>query len=587
MFSGLQKVAGITAGMASVTLGQQIVKFGVLAIGSAGIALSRGTQTTLIKNVAEALLMGNKSGFAQSIKAYQKEGFSQKEAVGLAAIDWFWTDPIETGGKMGAMAGLSVLPTAARTAYGTYTAGYGAYNAGAGGQTYSAGGPLALTAGTAQQANSAGFTASPASTALTPVYTGSAAGLQHLPATSSEAAALALSAAGAGAYAGRSIPQVNGEYGTTPLAPADFIQLGMSEDGATLAAKLDAYLMLPASATGSKTPQELLIPYTGGLALPKEAAAITAPPKVIKGVGDTAEELQTLSDKTSLDLFNDNVQGKYYGFALNPTLGTAKTMYEASLQSLKDGIAESAPQPAAELMQQADVVENRLGEVYKAAGVMKDLQPPASVPALSLPPEQTATDVGTLFSNYYDSIGADEMPPLAEFGKMYREGGDAWKELSLKKGWKEGLKSGEVGPFTRFEEYKAMVGVGYIDNQIGIRNNVNTYLGQKTKGRFDYKEVFFGRNPDLKGMVVVHHSIEQQVLRRPETAGLFTEEEIQAYENLRGIPNEINSDLHLSRIRKEWNRFYKENRNATREQVIQKRMEIDREYGHLFKPKFD
>ena len=42
---------------------------------------------------------------------------------------------------------------------------------------------------------------------------------------------------------------------------------------------------------------------------------------------------------------------------------------------------------------------------------------------------------------------------------MYREGGDAWEELSLKKDWKDALKSGEVEPFTRFEDYQATAGV--------------------------------------------------------------------------------------------------------------------------------
>lgn len=33
---------------------------------------------------------------------------------------------------------------------------------------------------------------------------------------------------------------------------------------------------------------------------------------------------------------------------------------------------------------------------------------------------------------------------------------------------------------------------------------------------------------------------------------------MHSLDNLRGIPKEINSDLHLSKIRKEWNKFYKE-----------------------------
>jgi hypothetical protein len=211
--------------------------------------------------------------------------------------------------------------------------------------------------------------------------------------------------------------------------------------------------------TENQKPQVLTLPYMDGIDLPEAVAAKKAPSNVAKGVGDTAEELQALSDKTSLDLFDKNVQNKYYGFALDATLGNAKSMYDASLQSLESGIAQSAPQPAAELMQQADVVENRLGEVYEAAGVGEGYSPETNISNPQITSEAPATDVGTLFSDYFDAIGADEMPPFAQFEKMYREGGNAWEELSLKKGWKDALKGGEVGPFTRFEDYKATAGV--------------------------------------------------------------------------------------------------------------------------------
>mgnify|MGYP000005381880 CR=1 FL=1 len=96
--------------------------------------------------------------------------------------------------------------------------------------------------------------------------------------------------------------------------------------------------------------------------------------------------------------------------------------------------------------------------------------------------------------------------------------------------------------------------------------------------------VFFNENPELEGKVVVHHSVEQQVLTKPQTKGLFTYEEMHALENLRGIPKEINSDIHLSKIRKEWNRFYKEVPNPTKQQLLDKAAEIDSKFGHLFNP---
>ena len=104
------------------------------------------------------------------------------------------------------------------------------------------------------------------------------------------------------------------------------------------------------------------------------------------------------------------------------------------------------------------------------------------------------------------------------------------------------------------------------------------------QSRYVLVEFSFDEYPDLKGKVVVHHGVEQQVLRKPQTKGLFTESEMHSLENLRGIPKEINSDLHLSKIRKEWNRFYKEFPNPTKEQLLNKRLEIDKKYGDLFNP---
>ena len=111
--------------------------------------------------------------------------------------------------------------------------------------------------------------------------------------------------------------------------------------------------------------------------------------------------------------------------------------------------------------------------------------------------------------------------------------------------------------------------------------------GRTPSSKIDYKEVFFKEHPELRGEVWVHHGVEQQVLTKPQTKGLFSYEEMHSLDNLRGIPKEINSDLHLSKIRKEWNKFYKEFPNPTKEQLLQKRLDIDKKYGHLFKPPID
>ena len=98
----------------------------------------------------------------------------------------------------------------------------------------------------------------------------------------------------------------------------------------------------------------------------------------------------------------------------------------------------------------------------------------------------------------------------------------------------------------------------------------------------DYRATFFGAYPDLQGQVIVHHAVEQQVLTR--YPGVVTEAEIHSLENLRGIPKELNSDLHLSQIRREWNQFYRQNPNPTQDQLLQKATEIDRKLGSQFNP---
>lgn len=71
--------------------------------------------------------------------------------------------------------------------------------------------------------------------------------------------------------------------------------------------------------------------------------------------------------------------------------------------------------------------------------------------------------------------------------------------------------------------------------------------------------------------------------RGPDT-GLFTPAELNSLPFLRGIPNEINSNVHLSQIRKAWNRFYKSNPNPTRQDLLDQRDQIDQDFGDQFNP---
>ncbi|MGW1073894.1 DUF6531 domain-containing protein [Streptomyces sp. NPDC002537] len=100
----------------------------------------------------------------------------------------------------------------------------------------------------------------------------------------------------------------------------------------------------------------------------------------------------------------------------------------------------------------------------------------------------------------------------------------------------------------------------------------------------NYKKNFFDANPDLKGKVVVHHAIEQQVLRR--YPGLFSSGELHSLENLRGIPKgAVNSAVHLSEIRILWNRFYESHPNPTRQEVLDYATHVDDNVGHWFTPR--
>jgi hypothetical protein len=116
------------------------------------------------------------------------------------------------------------------------------------------------------------------------------------------------------------------------------------------------------------------------------------------------------------------------------------------------------------------------------------------------------------------------------------------------------------------------------------RHSYAATLGKATST--DYQATFFKAHPELEGEVWVHHAVEQQVLTK--YPGVVTEAEIHSLEDLRGIHNAINSDVHLSKIRIEWNKFYKQHKLdgtvPTRQQLLNKATEIDNLFGSQFTP---
>lgn len=121
-----------------------------------------------------------------------------------------------------------------------------------------------------------------------------------------------------------------------------------------------------------------------------------------------------------------------------------------------------------------------------------------------------------------------------------------------------------------------------IGKVVGTVADIENKAKNLEKASKNYRKTFFDQYPELKGNVVVHHAVEQQVLKK--YPNLFTEAEIHDIQNLRGIPKEINNEIHLSSIRKDWNEFYKSHPNPTKKEVIDYMIELDKKYGDKFTP---
>ncbi|MFB9904393.1 hypothetical protein [Allokutzneria oryzae] len=103
----------------------------------------------------------------------------------------------------------------------------------------------------------------------------------------------------------------------------------------------------------------------------------------------------------------------------------------------------------------------------------------------------------------------------------------------------------------------------------------------------NYRKTFFDAHPETESLVVVHHAVEQQVLKH--FPGVVAREEMHSLENLRGIPKgSTNNLVHLSAIRKAWNRFYKPFRDnntvPSKQQLLDFATMIDDQYGTSFNP---
>jgi len=109
-----------------------------------------------------------------------------------------------------------------------------------------------------------------------------------------------------------------------------------------------------------------------------------------------------------------------------------------------------------------------------------------------------------------------------------------------------------------------------LDGFIGVKRGLkfDMWYQIKVSSTTDHKKTFFEAHPETEGKVIVHHAVEQQVQRR--YPGLVSDSEMHSLNNLRGIPKELNSEVHLSKIRKEWNAFYRTNPNLQKNSCLQK-----------------
>ena len=103
----------------------------------------------------------------------------------------------------------------------------------------------------------------------------------------------------------------------------------------------------------------------------------------------------------------------------------------------------------------------------------------------------------------------------------------------------------------------------------------------------NYRKTFFDANPDLQGKGYwVHHAVPQDAIKK----GWITWQEGHSLPNLRGIPPEINIDVHLGEIAKAWNAFKKPYlkpgaQPPTKEALLKFATDMDDLHGKKFDPK--
>ena len=110
-------------------------------------------------------------------------------------------------------------------------------------------------------------------------------------------------------------------------------------------------------------------------------------------------------------------------------------------------------------------------------------------------------------------------------------------------------------------------------------------FGKGPRSRGNHRTTFFNHHPEVAPSTIVHHAAEKQIIEKrwPE---LFKPAALESIENMRGIPKGLNGEMHLSKIRTRWNRFYDRYAHVppSEQEVLDFVKQIDDEFGHLFDP---
>jgi hypothetical protein len=252
---------------------------------------------------------------------------------------------------------------------------------------------------------------------------------------------------------------------------------------------------------------------------------------------------------------------------------------EARLQLYREAFAKSSRDPVQQVANFAAGVGE--GMYHVAEGAVTGLYT-----LFTTNPVTTVRNIGLGIAGTVDAaIAAEDTPAYVHFAQAANSVANA---SAYDIGYGLGAITGNFGlaiaPGAAVARISAVRKAGEVGGLVAAAESSGARFGIAASS--DYRTTFFNAYPDLKNKVVVHHAVERQVLER--FAGTVTEGEIHSLENLRGVPSSLNSDLHLSKIRTEWNRFYKvfeaRGMTPTKAQLLQKAADIDAKYGSQFNP---